>query len=410
MSDVICIRRLTSSDLGWFQAHRDSATSKQRAVNINAPVARRLLNDGAYARGGLELTCRCTFAGAEEVQRRSLWKVGKNWRLGGPKLLGEVYSQVSEDDFFVLRSAAHNDGSAEITFTFVSRSLNPKMYRWLAEMVEEGLDGSMLCAAEGEPLFATLARHLFQPTAELGSGASFPTAAKVTKSAASVKPLPVEDEDEEPRPRTLHERIRSPHILSQMLRVSSDLSAEAQYEFMRVLELLAGQLRSVLLQTGRIVSIERNHTNVWAEVRGKKIAFVDGGVANLAMLGAAPVAIRVGGYIVEPGRIDDEREQFVMAKHLIDELYSPPQRGVYEGLFPDPGALRDAARISVETAGAVRLLSEMPDIRFLFPRCAGKSSVAIYRCDGGGARCRSISQFFSFCARYPAAWRKFQPE
>jgi hypothetical protein len=114
-------------------------------------------------------------------------------------------------------------------------------------------------------------------------------------------------------------------------------------------------------------------------VRGSKTAFVDGGVANLSMLGSAPVAARVGGYIVTPGLSGEEREQFVMVKHLIDELYVPPPGGgIYAGLFPDMGALRDAARISVEAAGAVHILQEQSDVKHLFLHGALVNPVSRY--------------------------------
>ena len=80
--------------------------------------------------------------------------------------------------------------------------------------------------------------------------------------------------------------------MSQMLKVSGDLSAEAQYEFMKVLELLSGQLRVALSAAGMISVINRGHKALWTAVRGSKTAFVDGGMANLSMLGSAPVAAR----------------------------------------------------------------------------------------------------------------------
>jgi hypothetical protein len=80
------------------------------------------------------------------------------------------------------------------------------------------------------------------------------------------------------------------------------------------------------------------------------------------MLGSAPVAARVGGYIVTPGQRGDGRERFLVLKQLIDQLYANPEGGLYDDSFPDVGALRDAARISVEAAGAIRLVSENPDV------------------------------------------------
>src|SRR6266851_2198126 len=113
--EIICVRALTSSDLGWFAIHRPTTASKQRAVNINADIATRLLSSHALGAGGVELSCRCVYPGAEHTEKRNLWKVGKNWRFGGPKLEGVVFRKVREGDFFLLKSVIHNDGSKEVS-------------------------------------------------------------------------------------------------------------------------------------------------------------------------------------------------------------------------------------------------------------------------------------------------------
>lgn len=108
--EIICVRALTSSDLGWFAVHRPTTASKQRAVNINADIAARLLSLRALDAEGVELTCKSLYPGGEHTAKRNLWKVGKNWRFGGPKLEGEAYKNVVKGDFFLLRSPIHNDG------------------------------------------------------------------------------------------------------------------------------------------------------------------------------------------------------------------------------------------------------------------------------------------------------------
>ena len=97
------------------------------------------------------------------------------------------------------------------------------------------------------------------------------------------------------------------------------------------------------------------------------------------MLGSAPIAARVGAYTVVPGTLGPQRESFVVLKQLIDELYSHEEGGVYSDSFPDIGALRDAARISVEAAGAVKLASEGGnDLRWLFSHGALVNPVSRY--------------------------------
>lgn len=407
--ELVCIRKLTSSDLGWFAIHRPTTASKQRAININADIAERLLSARAYLANGVELRCRCLYPGGEHSETRPLWKVGKNWRLGGPKLEGASFRNVREGDILLLKSPIHNDGDEEVAFTFVSATSDPELHRWLVQREPSLESESMAAVASGSDVFKLLAEKFFgaspneaapevhEPAVRVGqtSPSRPPKTATSQIRATPVTPMPRE-EDAPSKPRTVHERIRSPHIMSQMLRVSGDLSAEAQYEFARVLELLSEQLRGALTAAGMISTITREHGSFWSEVNGKKIAFVDGGMANLSMLGSAPIAARVGGYIVTPGMRGDDRESFLMVKHLIDELYvaPPTQGGVYVGLFPDTGALRDAARIAVEAAGAVHILEDHRDVAFVFLHGALVNPVSRYTdlMEEG----RSIAQFPNF--------------
>lgn len=386
--EIICIRRLTRSDLGWFAAHRGTATSKQRAVNINAEIAEQLIDKSGWKSLRVELPCRCIYPGAKHTQNRRLWKVGKNWRFGGPKLEGTVFRDLREGDFFILRSALRNSGRTPVTLTFASAITDPALHRWLITHTSASLHDNMMVSVSGSSDFHTLATRLFGDPAAEKTDVPRPHRQKLVRPALrpSVPPIPRDNEPAARRTRTLHDRIRSPHILSQMLKVSSDLSAEAQYEFMRVLEILADQLRQVLLAAGLITRIEKNHAALWKAVKDQDLAFVDGGMANLSMLGSAPIAARVGSYVVTPGKTGPEREQFIMVKHLIDELYSPvPETGVFAGLFPDPGALRDAARISVEAAGGVQILVQNPNIQHLFLHGSLVSPVSRYTdlMDGG---------------------------
>lgn len=151
----------------------------------------------------------------------------------------------------------------------------------------------------------------------------------------------------------------------------------------------------MLLKTGRIIRIERDHASLWKSVAGKPVAFVDGGMANLSMLGSAPIAVRVGGYIVTPGDRSPEREQFIVLKKLISELYAAPDGGVYEGSFPDIGALRDAARISIECAGGVRVLKDRPDLKWIFLHGALVNPVSRYSDEMRDGKVRSAFPEFS---------------
>ena len=147
---------------------------------------------------------------------------------------------------------------------------------------------------------------------------------------------------------------------------------------MKVVEELAWQLRKVLQEIGGIISLTKDHTLFWSTVRGQRVGFVDGGLANLSMLGSAPIAARVGGYSVIPGEQSASRERFIVLKQLIDELYTGVEGGIYDDSFPDIGALRDAARIAVEAAGAIRLMTEFPDHRWVLTHGALVNPVSRY--------------------------------
>src|SRR5690606_37226822 len=105
-------------------------------------------------------------------------------------------------------------------------------------------------------------------------------------------------------------KLRHPSILGQMIKVSSSLSATAQTHYLTVLETLVGELRTQLEENAFLRTVEINHRKVWDSFKGKKLGFIDGGVAALSALGSAPIAIRVGSYSVIPGVKGEDREHF----------------------------------------------------------------------------------------------------
>ena len=369
---VIIVRSLVESDLGLFSAHRAAAKSKQRAININAPVAQRLLSPELFSQGGGPFDTLCVFGNIKIWARRHFGKVHKNWRLGGDKIEGAEFAKLDCKDFVLIRSVAENDGSQPILLTFACRQTDRVVHAGIAAIVERSLDRSMAVFLEGETSFAALEKYC--PALLLQDRSK---SLLVTPEIAFA-PMPRDGVDiRQPRSRTIREKVRAPHILERMLQVAGDLSAPAQLQFMDTVAQLASQLREVLLQTGGIIQVKKDHVRQWGEVKGKSIGFVDGGLANLSMLGSAPIAARVGGYIVTPGVKGPERERFTVLKHLIDELYAHAG-GVYDNSFPDIGALRDAARISIEAAGAVRMLDEQPDLAWVMVHGALVNPVSRY--------------------------------
>ena len=377
---IIIVRSLADSDLGLFAAHRAAATSKQRAININVAVARLLLSPDLFERkGGVAFDCLCVFGKIRIREPRHFGKINKNWRLGGRKIEGEAFARLDSKDFLLIRSVAGNDGSVPIVMTFIGKSTDRVVHAGIAAIVEKELTGSMVAYEEGVPGFAALDNYcpadlLFNPLNRVRPIPSVPA-----HKRQRLTPMPRDDgPTKRTHPRTIKEKLRTPHILERMLRVSSDLSAPAQLHFLDTVDQLADQLRKVLDATQGIVTIEKNHAQQWSQVAGKPIGFVDGGLANLSMLGSAPVAARVGGYVVTPGKSGSDREEFTVLKCLIDELYAHSEGGVYTDSFPDIGALRDAARISIEAAGAVRMLSERPDLAWVMIHGALVNPVSRY--------------------------------
>lgn len=374
--EIIIVRSLAESDLGLFAAHRAAASSKQRAININATMARRLLSEEVFAKGGSLINCICVYGDALVRAPRKLIKTGKNWRLGGNKIEGNAFAELDCKDLVLIRSIEENNGEHPLSIVFISKAKDRVIHAGLASVIERHLERSMAVFAEGHPQFIDIAIHC--PAMEWNGETVNGNGSASKSHRRTLPPMPSDDPDETQRPKTVPERVRSHHVLEHMLRVAGDLSAPAQVRFLETIEDLAVQLRTLLLATGGITSVQRDHGTFWPSIRGQRTGFVDGGLANLAMLGSAPIAARVGGYSVVPGDRSPERESFIVLKHLIDELFTGEGGGVYKDSFPDVGALRDAARISVEAAGAVRLAAEFPDLRWLLLHGALVNPVSRY--------------------------------
>ncbi|MEH2623380.1 hypothetical protein V1292_001435 [Bradyrhizobium sp. AZCC 1719] len=377
-AELLIVRSLTDSDLGIFAAHRAAASSKQRALNINAPAAQQLLSRDLYESGGDALDCLTVFDSVQERSKRSFAKIHKNWRLGGQRLAGRLYAQIDSADFAIIRSVKGNDGSFPISLTFVARATDAGKHARLGTLLTARLNRSVATIDSSDAIFSELVALTARPPSPNAPAAVPGLPAQKSKISISIAPMPRDEKKATRRERTIKEKLRSPSILERMFRASSDLSAPAQVQFMQNVEMLASQLREVLLETGGIIKLGRDHGTFWPKVAGTRIGFVDGGLANLSSLGSAPIACRVGGYSVVPGQRGPDREAFTTLKLLISELYAAENGSVYDGGFPDVGALRDAARISIEAAGSVRILSEFPDFRWVFQHGALVNPVSRY--------------------------------
>jgi hypothetical protein len=101
-------------------------------------------------------------------------------------------------------------------------------------------------------------------------------------------------------------------------------------------------------------------------------------MANIPALGASPIAIRVGTDLVRPGARGENREIFRISPQLVDELFDTQGRGIFNDLYPDIGAVRDAARMAVEAAGAVEVTEHYPDVSYVLMHGALVNPVSRY--------------------------------
>ncbi len=177
--------------------------------------------------------------------------------------------------------------------------------------------------------------------------------------------MSVEDSlpEEEVRHR-IETRVSLGHFMANMLRAARSDDTDVQRTFAKHLCDVAKLLDGFLRNDSRIATLAYDPGTYWPSQRSKLFGFVDGGVANVALPGAAPLAIRVGAYLVRPGIEGDKREDFAVQMHIVDNLYDPAQE-IHDGEFEDIAKLRDAARILAEAGSLRSLLQTTPDLEIL---------------------------------------------
>jgi hypothetical protein len=119
-------------------------------------------------------------------------------------------------------------------------------------------------------------------------------------------------------------RITLGHFMANFMRVANDDSPRLQETFSGHLLRVSEFLLKFLHINNLIVELPYRPAQFWASCKGMAFGFVDGGVANIALPGVAPVGIRVGSYAVRPGVTGDEREDFKIEVSIIDDLYDRP--------------------------------------------------------------------------------------
>ena len=159
--------------------------------------------------------------------------------------------------------------------------------------------------------------------------------------------------------RRIETRIGQGEFIAGLLRVAARDSSEVQKNFVDRLSHIAEMTRTLLVQNDMLRRLIYRPREYWPLQRGRTIAFIDGGVANIDLPSAAPIGIRVGSYIVKPGDATAERERFNIELSLVDDLFSPAGY-VFDDDFVDTAKLRDVARMISETAAAYRLARATP--------------------------------------------------
>ncbi|MBB3649279.1 hypothetical protein FHX14_005513 [Rhizobium sp. BK619] len=154
--EIIVVRSIAESDLGIFSAHRLSATSKQRAIALTTPVARRLLSSRLFENGGGDMDLICLYGGYGNRELRSIGKVGKNWRLGGRKITANACGFLDSKDFVLLRSVGENDGDQPILMTFVGRQRERLLHAGIVASLADDFRDSVAMMSAGSDAFAAL--------------------------------------------------------------------------------------------------------------------------------------------------------------------------------------------------------------------------------------------------------------
>lgn len=184
--EVIILRQLSSSDLGWFAELRDRGlvASKQRAINFNANIITQILPPEIVDRGEVIISANCVHPGALGEESRILKKVGKNWRLGGRKVKGDVFLKTKPDDFFLARLRIPPQPPYEMDWTVIAQELDEESHRKMSTHFGSRLSGRMTFVP-GDDASATELSNLL--AAQLDSATSD---VQFSESKSPWQPLP----------------------------------------------------------------------------------------------------------------------------------------------------------------------------------------------------------------------------
>ena len=138
--------------------------------------------------------------------------------------------------------------------------------------------------------------------------------------------------------------LKTGQFLETLSLVQQRESSDAQDSFINILKEVCTTLREIFLDASLIKNCNYNGGDFWPRMHGKRIGFVDGGVARIEIPSSAPIGIRVGTYSVECGSSDKNREKFDFKTFIVDELYGSGGHSFIE-TNDDVSKMADCSRI-----------------------------------------------------------------
>jgi hypothetical protein len=321
----LIIKKLVSSDLGWFSICRTSqkTKAKQNGLNIDSNIIKDIFTDySEFKNIPIELVYWKNGKEGPVLLDTNIKLQGKNWRLTG-KIDGDEYLCVRPGDYILL-FYSREEGKSRIYWELACQETTSESAVF-HQQIDSIFNGNTIIKDHNTR--EDVIRNLRKVNLELHERLiNSDTVRTQVKKAFS-----------------------SRHILADIMSTVVTLSSKSQIEYLNILETIVERFRYMLRD--QIMTLELDHNSTWKLAKGKKIGFIDGGVASIGSLGSEPIAIRVGEYTVKPGVIGDDRETFDFKAQLVDELYDT-EDGIFDDYSDNFSKLLDMARIYTE-AGAV---------------------------------------------------------
>jgi len=162
--------------------------------------------------------------------------------------------------------------------------------------------------------------------------------------------------------------LKTPHILTYLFSTVMSLESRDNINYISVLKVVADNMRELL--STRIKRLTKNHHQLWAQLYGERICFLDGGMSRIVSLpGTEPTGIRVGIYSVIPGEVDlEKREDWSLRSFVIGDVLGDKSVIEEEIYQTDRKRLQEAARYIIEPLVALRHIessTEKPKVLLL---------------------------------------------